>query len=1839
MTIAIPLSVPGMELLDELCRGAHCITYRARRESRLYSVAVPRLLHGDEVQRGHDVERFRREATAWARARHPVLPTVMEVGSAGQMPYLVTELVTGETLRDRLARGPLSEAQVLELGTELASALGAIHACALLHGDVHPGNILFEPDTLRVRLANTAFNANPGGGVPWPNGVGTLPYVAPERFAGSQPIDSRADLFSLGTVLYECLAGGPPFTELELRSLLLQHARGTVPLVLDAAPHIGREFSNLVAQLLDPDPDHRYRSADNLAADFERLLRSEELSPRDKLVPCWRDTEPRSGLTLLGRAHELSLLNDVWQDTVDRRCRVVTVRGPSGVGKTRFLRESIVSVRPAPRTILTATCEFADPKPFSAVRQLLEGYLDADRHRSQSTIDETENHVRALAGDFAPLLRVLSPLLGEVFRDARPVPGTDDAHKIFIEGLAEFLGRLLRDIAPVVVAVDNAHWLDTGSRRVLARTANQLLGTQALLLFATRTDAAEADPDQALTRGLAPQQLVRLELRPLGAEDTRELVSSYLSTTDLDEDLLRYAQAFTDHTPLSLIELLRTILDSGALAFSWGRWKLDREATLRLRLPSQTAELVAHRTGSLTPWVHDVLAAAAVLGVSFVDDTLISISEIGEDRTHAALSEARRAGLVEAHGRGCHRFVHDLVRQTLLKTIPTGRLQALHQRIAEALDIEPTTSIDATVRDRVTSLPDMDRYHVLAAHYAQGERHRNPRRVFETNFVAGHLALRSFDNERALAFFEIAVQAAKMLNAPPDPELSYTIAEARFRTGALEASLVEFKQVLGRTSDRLLKAKGLGRIAAIHDAALKTDKALSTLDAAFLVLGFRPPTRSFGALIMAVLAWVTWVILPFRRLARGSERQHLEAVLSLYDQASSLAFRSGDAVRFLVGTLASLRLASRLGPSPPLVMSYQRYAALLVLLGMKSAGLRRARRGEAVAESLRDPELRASLLQHRAVLLAWAGDIPGAISEGARLLDRHGHWRELSEYCMMAYNQQILEFVRGRWTVAWQWMGRAVERLAQQNEARVVPECVRTKACAILITLGRDAEGQRVLELLRDVTLPTPAGSALEWTFYAARVGTFTERGQLGHDFESLVRQVREAGFNPARVHLAMTEYYVHVAHARVHQCLRAGAAERSELLPRLREAASDLGKAARVPLLRGHYLAVRAHLKWLSGNHRRAEKDFAEGERLGRQEGAPWILYATHRGRAHMLRAQGRIEAARDEAYLAESLALAHGAAYRVRWIREEFELQRPSAIVPAESPPASTEISSLPPQDGSGQLESVLQVTRAHYADLEPERQGPAIVDELVRALRAERGYLYLAQPSEVGDEASTASKTPLHLIAARDSRHRDLPGKELDPELGRQIMRRGSAFLPEVPPLNPSISPTSGDIPRSTLVAPLALEGRVIGAVCIERRSGLGEFTEQDTAQLGALARQVPLALELMRTLSARARLEEHERAAQKMEAMGRLAGGIAHDFNNMLSAIRTSATTLTAVIPGATPVADSVATILGATDRAEELTQQLLAFSRSQSMKPEVVEVDGVIERAMPIVEKLVGPAVEVVTHVDPGIHRVRADRSQLSRILENLATNARDAMPNGGRLSIEANNVVLTEQEASKISGASAGTYVLVTVGDTGQGIDPAIRDKIFDPFFTTKASKGGTGLGLATTYGVVAQTGGFIDVESTVGKGTKFKIYLPRTLERVSAAASVPPEPTTLNGDETILLVEDEQLVSQAMCRILAGKGYHMLTAGIAGEALRLANDPDCAIDLVILDVRMPDMDGPELARELRKIRPNLRVLYTSGYTAGELDAKGSFGTRAEFLQKPVDPEALFRRVRCMLDA
>ncbi|MCZ6904837.1 MAG: response regulator [Acidobacteria bacterium] len=392
-------------------------------------------------------------------------------------------------------------------------------------------------------------------------------------------------------------------------------------------------------------------------------------------------------------------------------------------------------------------------------------------------------------------------------------------------------------------------------------------------------------------------------------------------------------------------------------------------------------------------------------------------------------------------------------------------------------------------------------------------------------------------------------------------------------------------------------------------------------------------------------------------------------------------------------------------------------------------------------------------------------------------------------------------------------------------------------------------------------------------------------------------------------------------------------------------------------------------------------------------------------------------------------------------------------------------------------------------------------------------------------------------------------------------------------------------------------------------------------------------------VFRDITEHRRVEESLRESHKMEAVGRLAGGVAHEFNNLLMVIRGYSELLLQRSSANDLVRTNAEEIRKAADRAASLTRQLLAFSRKQVLQPKVLDLNAVVTEVEKMLRRLIGEDIELVTALEPGLGPVKADPGQIEQIILNLAVNARDAMPRGGRLTLETSNVELDEDFARQHSSVASGPHVLLTVSDTGTGMDAETQSHIFEPFFTTKGWAKSTGLGLATIHGIVKQSGGIIWVESAPGRGTTFKFYLPRVEEAAAAEGKSTGLTTPSRNSETILVVEDEEGVRQLMREFLAGKGYTILEARDGTEAIQLAQQHRGPIHLLMTDVVMPGMSGGDLAQRLASLRPETKVIFVSGYTD---DAIVQHGVREEgtvFLQKPFSLDALARTVREVLDS
>ncbi|HOQ45267.1 MAG TPA: response regulator [Bryobacteraceae bacterium] len=427
-------------------------------------------------------------------------------------------------------------------------------------------------------------------------------------------------------------------------------------------------------------------------------------------------------------------------------------------------------------------------------------------------------------------------------------------------------------------------------------------------------------------------------------------------------------------------------------------------------------------------------------------------------------------------------------------------------------------------------------------------------------------------------------------------------------------------------------------------------------------------------------------------------------------------------------------------------------------------------------------------------------------------------------------------------------------------------------------------------------------------------------------------------------------------------------------------------------------------------------------------------------------------------------------------------------------------------------------------------------------------------------------------------------------------------------------------------------IAKDGRT---VWVEVRFTIIPDENGNPAGLRGVAVDITAAKEAER---ARAYLEEQLRHAQKMDSIGRLAGGIAHDFNNLLTTINGYAELMLQELSPEDPLRDSLEEIRKAGNLAAELTHQLLAFSRGQIIQPRDLALNSLIQEDTNLLRRVLGEDIELTTVLDPELGYVKGDEGQMHQVILNIAANARDAMPHGGRLALETQNFTVYEDFAQTHPPLEPGDYVLLSISDTGIGMDAETRSRIFEPFFTTKAKGKGTGLGLSIVYGIVRQSGGSIFVDSQPGAGTTFRVFLPRVAKPACRTAETRTEPETSRGSETLLVVEDDDTVRRLTCHVLREHGYSLIEAANGREALLASERHTGPIPLMITDIVMPYMSGWELADRLRSQRPEMRVLYMSGYTDDAIHRRGPLGPGMFFLQKPFVGRELAQTVRQILD-
>ncbi len=532
-------------------------------------------------------------------------------------------------------------------------------------------------------------------------------------------------------------------------------------------------------------------------------------------------------------------------------------------------------------------------------------------------------------------------------------------------------------------------------------------------------------------------------------------------------------------------------------------------------------------------------------------------------------------------------------------------------------------------------------------------------------------------------------------------------------------------------------------------------------------------------------------------------------------------------------------------------------------------------------------------------------------------------------------------------------------------------------------------------------------------------------------------------------------------------------------------------------------------------------------------------------------------------------------------------------------------------------------------------------AVLDQAIQLTRSSSGYISEIDPASGDNVMHTLTEMVQGQCDVRGADRRTVFPRKPDgtyPGVWGYSLNTKEPFRTDAPGSHPaSTGLPAGHIPLERFLSmPVLLGSELVGQIAVANSTL--DYTEHDVRALEKIAEFYALAIQRNRADAEKDRLQSELQQAMKMEAVGRLAGGVAHDFNNLLTAIIGNVALARMKLPASDAVADMLVEANKAAERAASLIQQLLAFSRKQIIEPRVLNLEDMVDEVHAMLVRLIGEDIELKTIARSPSGSVKVDPGQFQQILVNLVVNARDAMPRGGQIVIETSQADLDDGYCSRHPYVKPGRFAMLSVSDTGQGMTEEVKAHVFEPFFTTKAVGSGTGLGLATAYGAVKQAGGSIEVCSEVGKGTTFRICLPAVEEEASKREAVEGSTELPGGRETVLFVEDEEVVRGLGIRVLEQLGYKVLHAPGGPEAIALSGSYDGRIDLLVTDVVMPGMNGRELAQHFLEVRPEMKVLYTSGYTERAVAHHEVLEEGLAFLSKPYPLSSLAKKIREVLD-
>ena len=1489
--------VPGVELTAELGRGASTVVFRALRNGREYAVKML-LSVGDASA----AVAFRREAALLAGLEHHGLVDIHEVGDAGGHPYLVMDLVEGRSLarllwEESASGGGQDVRWVAEIGRELADALVVVHRAGLVHRDVKPDNIIIGVDG-RAKLIDFGLATRSGA-----SGVaaGTFRYSAPEQTGAlHRGVDGRADLYSLGVVLFECLAGRAPFNSEDVGELIAMHLSTPVPDLRAMRPDVAPSIAAVVTKLLAKDPDDRYQSGQGLAADLARVAAGE----REEFPVGCLDTTGSGDPALIGRQELLAQLVREWHRVpsrlppADERSRhrggLVVVVGAPGIGKSRLMREMTGWVRAEEYLVLAAGTAADNAVPFAPLRSLIDqqvasisGLPRADR---ESAIEE----LRVAAGPTAALLGEVSPALAGLLGDVGAEAGRNTDERAFADAIGVLLLGLAEGAGGAVLHLDDLQWWDEGTRRVLRQLAPRLRESALLVVVTGRDDPDSQAALDAFDADLGAFTDLRLSVGPLDDAGVDALVTEQLGGGTAPPELASMLAVRSAGNPLAVAEYVRAITDAGLVQPFWGAWQLDAEGLDALALPENVMDLVVRRVEALGGLGRELLTVAAAVGTRFEPWLVAAVAGTELDATLAVFADAAGHQLVETTPDGGFGFLHDRIRLALIDgTDPTAR-RALHQRIAEIMDATGTGPAHV---------------YAVARHYLAGQPDTSPAAAFRAIAAAGALALAQHAPVDALDYLTRAEAIAGPAGLMTDTDFRTALGSAAIKTGHYATGDAQLDLALQTERDPLRRAGIYRQLAKSHQMRWCGNEAHEMVQRGLAEVGGSLPHNPVLLAVTTVfqlLAGLLLGYLPARwRVARGRAARTLEMRAELIGVGAQYAAMAMQPLLTLAFGLRFPLLGCR-------VESDRAQADARTTLGMLAITLHMPRRmqrllAQAVEAAARtgDPQVIGRIAYLRAGVQD--GAIPFGPETGRamlRVLEAYGHMIDvgdvLSGYGLIGQ----VRLLRGYQTDVAEWYRRGLAAVDRPEE--VLGGNFATIGAQAAALAGEPALAAAGLREVGEYVATLAENRAQRTNLAMAAVHIAVEEGETGVELDRVLAEFAALGVRPALAATFQRPLWVYQAFGRLAQLAAAEPEQRQARQAQATAAVRDLKKVASGAVLGAFHLAAEASLRQLSGDLQSALRLVADLQTRAGSLDLPLLNFEIARIQARAWRELDCADASRHAAQTALLLAAEYGWQTRARWIRTEFGLQsaehttgppsrrfNPTRQATMQSRTGTMSIGADGPHQNR-RLTALHQVSLAAATVLEPGPLARVALDEIVRIFGAERAFLFLVDGDVLtpflGRDNTQADLDELtgygSTLVERVRRDREpivVTGSEQGAALGSQ-----STLIHGL---------------RSIMVAPLLLRGRLVGVVYLDSRAAKGIFTTDDIDILAAITNHIATSLETVRAaqleVAVRAAERERDTAVSMREAM--------RDLTDTLDPAEVEtrlATRVAAVLPGST-----------------------------------------------------------------------------------------------------------------------------------------------------------------------------------------------------------------------------------------------------------------------------------------------------------------------------------------------